>query len=128
MLTSLTALYGAALALITIALGINVTVHRARLGISLGDGSNPQMLRMIRLHANAVEYVPLAVVLMAIYEINGGARVALHLAGIALVAGRIIQTLGMWTSDVPGLARGAGQSLTWLAIAALAILNIARVF
>ena len=59
----LTALYGAVLALIIIALGINVTVHRVKLKVPLGDGGNPQMLRMIRLHANAAEYVPLAVLL-----------------------------------------------------------------
>ncbi|MEA2993739.1 MAG: uncharacterized protein QOD40_2659 [Alphaproteobacteria bacterium] len=127
MLVSLTALYAAILAIVTIALGINVTVHRARLGISLGDDGNPQMRRMIRLHGNAAEYVPLAVVLMLIYEINGGAHLALHIIGVGLVAGRVIQTLGMWSSDTPNLARGAGQTLTWLAVAALAVLNISRI-
>ncbi len=45
------------------------------------------MLRMIRLHANAVEYLPLALVLMAIYEINGGWHTLLHVVGIALIVG-----------------------------------------
>jgi uncharacterized membrane protein YecN with MAPEG domain len=60
MLISITALYAAILAFIIVALGINVTVHRVKLGVPLGDGGNPQMLRMIRLHGNAVEYIPLA--------------------------------------------------------------------
>lgn len=120
----ITALYAAILALIIVALGINVTVHRVKLKVSLGDGGNPQMLRMIRLHANACEYIPLGLLLMLAYEINGGWHTALHLVGIALVAGRLIQTWGMWSTDDPGAARGTGQTLTWLSIAALAALNL----
>lgn len=124
---SITASYAAILALIILALGINVTVHRVKLRVSLGDGGNPVMLRMMRLHANAVEYVPLALLLMAIYEINGGWRWALHIVGLALVAGRLIQTFAMWSTDVPGPGRGIGQTLTWASIAVLALLNLWKV-
>lgn len=124
MLISITALYAAILAFIIVALGINVTVHRVKLGVPLGDGGNPQMLRMIRLHGNAVEYIPLALVLMLAYEINGGWHTALHIIGIALVAGRLIQTWAIWSTEIAGPGRGTGQTLTWLSIAALAVLNI----
>src|SRR5471032_2869678 len=87
---SITAAYAAILALIIIALGINVTVHRVKLKVPLGDGGNKEMLRMIRLHGNAVEYIPLAIVLMLAYEINGGSHLALHVIGVALIAGRQI--------------------------------------
>jgi uncharacterized membrane protein YecN with MAPEG domain len=50
----------------------------------------------------------------------------LHAAGIALVIGRLLQTAGMWNTEVPGFARGAGQSLTWLAIAALAVMSLLK--
>ncbi|MEP7031290.1 MAG: MAPEG family protein [Pseudolabrys sp.] len=121
---SITALYAGILALFIVALGINVTMHRVKLKVSLGDGGNPVMLRMIRLHGNAVEYLPLALVLMAIYEINGGWHAALHIIGIALVAGRLIQTMAMWSTDVPAAGRGIGQTLTWGSIAVLALLNL----
>ena len=124
---SITAVYAAILALIVIALGINVTVHRVKLQVSLGDGGNAQMLRMIRLHGNAAEYVPLGLVLMLAYEINGGWHWALHVAGIALVVARVLQTWGMWSTEIPGFSRGAGQSLTWFTIAALALLNLWRI-
>jgi uncharacterized membrane protein YecN with MAPEG domain len=122
-----TALYAGILALIILALGINVTVYRVKLKVSLGDGGNPQMLRMIRLHGNAIEYLPLALVLMAIYEINGGWHWALHVIGMALVAGRLIQTWAMWATDIPGAGRGTGQSLTWASLGGLALLNLAKV-
>src|SRR5262249_54539171 len=120
----ITALYGAILALFIVALGINVTVHRAKLKVPIGDGANPDMLRMIRLHGNAVEYLPLALVLMAIYEINGGSHALLHIAGIVLIAGRILQTWNMWTTPIAGFGRIAGQGSTWLTTAALALLNL----
>lgn len=124
---SITALYAGILALIVLALAINVTVHRVKLQVSLGDGSKPQMLRMIRLHGNAAEYIPLALLLMAIYELNGGWPMALHIVGIALVASRVVQTGGMWATDMPNIGRQIGQSLTWLSLAALAALNLWKV-
>ena len=128
MTLSITALYAGILALIVLALAINVTVHRVKLQVPLGDGGKPQMLRMIRLHGNAAEYIPLALVLMAIYELNGGWHAALHVIGVALVAGRLLQTWGMWGTEIPGFGRGTGQTLTWLAIAVLALLNLWKVF
>jgi uncharacterized protein len=123
---AITAFYAGILALLVVALGVNVTMHRVKLQVPLGDGGNPQMLRMIRLHGNAIEYIPLAVLLMLIYEINGGWHTALHIAGIALVLGRILQTWGMWGTEMPGFGRGAGQTLAWVSIAALAVLNLWR--
>src|SRR5882672_12185116 len=124
MAVSITALYAGILSLIIVALGINVTVHRVKLKVSLGDGGNPQMLRMIRLHGNAVEYLPLALVLMLAYELNGGWHSALHIIGIALIAARLIQTMAMWGTEMPGAGRGIGQTTTWLSIGVLALLNL----
>jgi len=123
----ITAAYASILALIMVALAINVTVHRAKLKVPLGDGGNPDMLRMIRLHGNAVEYLPLAIVLMALYEINGGWHWALNAIGIALIVARLLQSWNMWNTAIAGFGRISGQSLTWLSIAALAVLNLLKV-
>ena len=127
MTASITAAYAAVLGLIILALGINVTAHRVKLKVPLGDGGNPEMLRMIRLHGNAIEYIPLALVLMLAYEINGGWHIALHAVGIALIAARLIQTAGMWSTNVPKLGRRMGQALTWTTIAALSLLNLWKI-
>jgi uncharacterized membrane protein YecN with MAPEG domain len=63
---------------------------------------------------------------MLIYEINGGWHTALHVIGIALVAGRVLQSWGMWRTPNTNLGRQAGQSLTWLSLAALALLDLSR--
>src|SRR6185369_6376587 len=98
---SVTGPYAGILALVLIALAINVTVHRVKLKVPLGDGNNVQMRRMIRLHG------------------NGGGHGALHIAGLALVVGRLAQTWGMWSTDMTTLGRQIGQSLTWLSLIAL---------
>ncbi len=85
------------------------------------------MLRMIRLHGNAIEYVPLSLLLMALYEVNGGWHTALHVIGIALIAGRLVQTAGMWSTELPKAGRRIGQALTWASLGALALLNLAKV-
>jgi uncharacterized membrane protein YecN with MAPEG domain len=94
------------------------------LKVPLGDGGNPQMLRMTRIHGNTVEYVPLGLLLMGLYELNGGLPFVLNIAGIALVVGRLFYAWGMWNTAVAGFPRIAGTSLTWLTIAALAVLNL----
>ena len=124
---SITPLYAGILALIVVALAINVTLHRVKLRVPLGDGGNAEMRRMIRLHGNAAEYIPLAIVLMAIYELNGGAHTALHALGIALIVARVTQTWGMWATDMTNIGRQIGQSLTWLSLIALAALNLWKV-
>lgn len=124
MTLAITAIYAAILALIILALGINVTKYRIKHQIALGDGGNAEMLRMIRLHGNAVEYTPLALILMAVYESNGGWPWALHAIGITLIVARVSQSAGMWKTEMPGTGRRVGQSATWVAIALLALLNL----
>jgi len=120
----ITALYGAILALLLTALAVNVTRTRAKLRISFGDGGNPQMMRAMRLHGNTAEYVPIGVLLMGLYELDGGLAAALHASGIALIVGRIFYVAGVWDSDAVNFGRTTGVVLTWITIAALAVLNL----
>jgi uncharacterized membrane protein YecN with MAPEG domain len=122
-----TALYGAILALLLTALAINVTVHRAKTGVPLGPGDNPLMLRMMRLHGNAAEYVPISLLLMALYELDGGGHVLLHVIGVTLVVARVLHAWGLARSTAPNFGRGVGQTLTWAVIVVLAILNLRQV-
>ena len=124
---AITALYAGILALIFTALAINVTVNRNKLKVMLGDGGNRVMLRMTRIHGNAAEYAPIALILMGLYELDGGLPLALHIAGVALVVSRLLYAWGMWSSDVPGFGRVVGTAVTWLTIIALAILNVWQV-
>jgi len=121
---AITALYASIMALLLTALAVNVTVHRNKLGVLFGDGAKPQMTRMVRLHGNAAEYLPIGVVLMGLYELNRGLPIALHVTGIALIVARLIYIAGVWNSETPTAGRGIGIVLTWLTIIALAVLNL----
>ena len=124
---AITALYAGILALILTALAVNVTVHRNKLKVGVGDGDNPTMLRMIRIHGNAAEYIPLGIILMGLYELDGGLPLALNIAGIVLIGSRLLYAWGMWSTPEPGFGRVAGTSLTWLTVIALAALNLWQV-
>jgi uncharacterized membrane protein YecN with MAPEG domain len=124
MTVPITALYAGILGLLITALAVNVTVHRAKLKVDIGDGGNAQMLRMIRVHANAVEYVPLGLLLLGLYELDQGWPAVLHAAGIALIVGRVLHVAGLWNTAGLSFGRGARVTLTWITIAALAVLNL----
>ena len=62
-----TPLYAGLLALLFLVLSWRVIQFRQR-GISLGDGGDPRMLRLIRGHANFAEYVPLILLMMGFLE------------------------------------------------------------
>jgi uncharacterized membrane protein YecN with MAPEG domain len=78
----------------------------------------------VRVHANAVEYVPLGLLLLGLYELDQGWPAVLHAAGIALIVGRLLHIAGMWNSTDVNFGRAAGPTVTWITIAALAVLNL----
>ena len=61
---SITAVYAAALALLIVALMLRVVRLRWRLRIGIGSGEDRVLARAVRAHANAIETVPLALLLM----------------------------------------------------------------
>lgn len=84
----ITALYAGILALILTAPAINVAVHRRRIRVSIGGGKDPLMQCMMRLHGNPAEYVPIALLLMLLYELNDGRSAWLHVPGVSFVVAR----------------------------------------
>lgn len=109
-----TALYGALLGLIGVILAGMVGRARSAAKISLGEGSDPRLLEAIRRHMNFVENVPLALILLAAVEINGGGRTWVHVLGGALLVARIIHPFGISVDKANTWQRGAGAGLTFL--------------
>lgn len=90
-----TALYAALNAFINIALAYRITLLRNKYEVSIGTNDVPQLAMAIRQHANNAEYLPLAIVMLLICELCGGASVALHLIGGGLVLARIFHAVGL---------------------------------
>ena len=109
-----TALYAAILVAINIYLMFKVGAMRGKTGISLLHGDNMELATAIRRHANFLENVPLALILMGIVEINGGNTVLLHVLGALLVLARIAHPLGLHADRPTHPMRAAGAGITLL--------------
>lgn len=113
----LTGLYSVPLALMMIGLAAHVSALRAKTGISLLDGGNKALAVRIRRHGNFIEFVPMALLLMAFAESAGMPALWTHAAGLSLIAGRILHPLGLSHDRPAAFARIAGGSMTWLSMA-----------
>ncbi|WP_322865391.1 MAPEG family protein [Aquicoccus sp. G2-2] len=119
-----TPLYAGLLALLLVALSINVS--RARIGqrVSVGDGGNKLVIKAMRAQANFVEYAPMGVLLLALLEAQGAPVWALHALGAALFGGRIIHAYGFGRTPQIVLLRRIGIGLTFLMLILTALANI----
>ncbi len=67
---TITPIYAGLLTLLFVALSVRVIGGRRMAGVGLGDGGNRLLLRKTRAHGNFAEYVPFALILMALAELQ----------------------------------------------------------
>ena len=127
MTAPITALYAALLSIFLVVLGGLVVRTRIKEGIAIGDGGNKAMLAAIRVHANAVENIPIALLLMFLLEVNGGSGWWLHALGEALVVGRVMHAFGLFQKRNVNYWRQMGMVITWLVTLGLSFALLARV-
>ncbi|MEM7708764.1 MAG: MAPEG family protein [Pseudomonadota bacterium] len=123
-LVPVTALYAGALAILVIYLSFRVAMMRRAGGIGIGDGGNSSLSKAIRVQGNAVEYVPLALVLLLLLELNGAQAAMLHALGGTLVLARVLHAWGLSSSAGVSIGRLYGTMLTWIVILSAGVLNI----
>lgn len=127
-LPELTLLYAAIFGLMSIAISYPAGALRGKTGISVGDGGNPDLLLAMRRHSNFVEYVPLALIIIALMEMNRAPDYAIHgLAGTLLVA-RVAHAIGLHKSNIMTGGRIAGAVLTALVTVVASIWSIVLFF
>lgn len=124
---AVTALYAALLALLVVALGVRVALYRLKARIGVGDGGDARLLRRVRAHGNAVEYVPLGLLLLLLLELSAAPAVGLHAAGGAFALARLLHALGLSRTGGSSLPRMIGASLTFLSLIAMAVWLLVRV-
>jgi len=118
-----TPFYAGLLALLFFVLSVKVVLRRQG-GITLGDGGDKKMLRVIRGHGNFAEYVPLILLLMAMLEIGHTSTYVLHALGIALLAARLLHGYALSFTDHFRFGRFWGAGLTFLVLLAGGILCV----
>jgi len=122
----ITGLFTGIFALLIIFLAYKVVVFRRTKKVGIGDNGDVIGQCVIRTHANAVEYIPMMILLMAAYELNGGSGMVLYIIGGLSVLARVMHASGLSKSAGVTTGRFYGTVLTWLIIVTLAVLNILK--
>lgn len=118
----LSALYVALAALLIIKLSFDVIRLRTQYGVWHGDGGFYDLQVAIRIQSNAVEYLPIASLLLLLMEMNGADMWMIHLTGIVLLIGRLLHAYGLRHHDF--FLRRIGMNATFCSLILMILLNL----
>jgi uncharacterized membrane protein YecN with MAPEG domain len=118
----ITSIYASLAALLIVRLTLSVIKLRKKNRVSVGDGGVEELQLAIRTHSNAVEYIPITLMLLLTLELNGAPGILVHILGATLLTGRTLHAMGLSVNDMP--KRVLGMQITIYLIIGLAILNI----
>jgi len=118
-------LYAALNGLILLWLTMATALVRRKHMVLIGDGGVARLHRTMRGHANAIENIPIMLVLLGFAAALGAPAVAIHVLGCAFTFGRTVhawhfthERAAQWQR-----ATGFGLSVATLAAAALGVLG-----
>jgi len=117
---SITTFYASLLALLFVWLSLNVIKLRRRFQVRLGDNNNLELRAAISAQSNAAQYIPFALLLLLMLEINQAHSLLLHLLALMLLSGRIIHARGLLKGLLPWRVRGMQLTLFMLIGSAVA--------
>ena len=123
-LQMITALYAAICGLLLVFMAVRVSYTRGKLKVDLGDGGKDGMLRAIRVHGNAAEYIPISLILLFFLEMQGSTHWFLHVCGITLVVSRLLHMQGLMQSSTLTPGRLVGTGLGWALIVVMSLDNL----
>jgi uncharacterized membrane protein YecN with MAPEG domain len=101
--------------LLLLTLSLLAVRQRQRHKVMLGDEGVPELAQAIRAFGNATEYIPPALVGIAVLALVEAPPLAIHLAGVILFAGRVLHAVGLSGSGGATFPRAIGMLLTWIA-------------
>jgi len=120
----ISAFYAGLLGLLFIFLSMRVINRRREAKISVGDKGDAPLFKCQRVQANFVEYTPFSLILLFLLEAQQLTPALLHLAGLTILAGRLMHAYGFGSSPQKVPFRIWGMYLTFGSIMAMAIANI----
>lgn len=120
------AIYIALAAFLIIWLSLHVIKVRRKHQISIGDEGNMELKTAMAAQANAVEFLPIGLLLLFVLESNQASVWIIHAAGLLLLIGRLVHARSLLADDLKG--RVLGMKITINVIIALGVLNLFYVF
>lgn len=124
----ITALYMGLFLLLLLVLAIGVVRQRLSTNTALGDGGHPGLIKAMRSHGNAIEYVPVVMLGLAVLELNGAGSLGLHLYGSGFLIARFSHAFGMQLVNEANNFRKIGIVLTWVIMLAMGVQLVASTF
>lgn len=120
----ITLLFASLHVLLMLVLAARVVGHRRSQKIGLGDGGDRSLERKIRVHANFVENVPVALLLLGLLELSAIDARLLWAFGGTLLFGRVLHAHGLSRTSGYSAGRFTGTVLTWCVLAGEAITGL----
>jgi uncharacterized membrane protein YecN with MAPEG domain len=121
----ITLFYAGLCTLLVLVLAGRVMARRLSHKIGIGDGGDHEMIKRVRAHANAVEYLPLALLLLGGMELNGYPDTVIHGFGATLLVSRLLHAWGLSRSSSASPGRFVGILFTLLLMVAMSLFAIA---
>ncbi len=120
----ITLLYASLLTILAIFLAIKVGMNRVDTNIMTGEGESSMLLQSVRAHGNLIEYAPLALILLALLEMQNVSDSMLHLCGSLFFLARILHAYGVTISRESTPYRLVGALGTWLIMFIMSLAGI----
>lgn len=121
----ITLFYAGLCTLLVLFLAVRVIVRRFSQKIGIGDGGDHELAKRVRTHANAIEYLPLALLLLGGMELNGYPDTVIHGFGVTLFVSRLLHAWGLSRSSSASPGRLAGTALTLVLMIVMSLFAIA---
>jgi uncharacterized protein len=115
-------IYASLSAFIIVWLSLNIIKQRRSNKVSVGDGGIDVLRLAIAAQSNAIEYLPIALILLFAFEYNHGNILLVHFLGVSLIIGRVLHANGLLSSNLNN--RVLGMKITIYTIIALALFKI----
>ena len=120
----ITLLYASLLTILAIFLAIKVGMNRVDTNIMTGEGESSMLLQSVRAHGNLIEYAPLALILLALLEMQNVSDSMLHLCGSLFFLARILHAYGVTISRESTPYRLVGALVTWIIMLIMSLVGI----
>ncbi|HPF73719.1 MAG TPA: MAPEG family protein [Xanthomonadaceae bacterium] len=114
------AIYCALSVVLVIGLALRVVQIRRSHQIGIGDNGHADLARRIRVHANALENLPLALLLLVLLDMSGVAAPWIHGFGAGLLLARLAHAGGLSRRSGYSHGRFHGTLVTWLLMLVMA--------
>jgi uncharacterized membrane protein YecN with MAPEG domain len=124
----ITLLYAGLCTLLVLYLAGRVIAGRRGKKVGIGDGGDHELQRRIRVHANAIEYLPLALILLGGMELNGYPVAVIHAFGVLLLISRLLHAWGLSRHSGVSHGRFIGTLFTLLLMVSMALLAVVGYF